>query len=64
MARPLRMSSTELSTVRTNVNTPSAYTVGSTVRAKMSKASPTFETCAMKPSAISEQQLGPLRCDA
>ena len=54
------MSSTELSTVRTNVNTPSANTVGSTVSAKMSNASPTFETWAMKPSAIRVLDTAPM----
>src|SRR5215207_9759378 len=44
------MSSTELSTVRTNVKTPRAKRVGRTARANRSKAS--FDTCAMKPSAI------------
>jgi hypothetical protein len=54
------MSSTELCTVRTKVNSPSAKSVGRTARAKRSNASPTSETCAMNPSAMSVLDTAPM----
>jgi hypothetical protein len=59
IARPYNRFSTEVSTSRTNVNTPSAYSVGRTTRANVSNAVPSSEAWAMKPSAMSALDTAP-----